>query len=72
MEKVELVATTILEVSQLVANLARMLIDPESASFTPEQARAEIDRFISDVKIDDAIERRTFERERAERDAGKT
>ena len=67
MTGVEIVSTAIIAVSELIGNLARTLDRAQTERFDPAMARAEIKRMMDDVKIDEAIERRAFERARAER-----
>lgn len=67
MKAVEIVTTAIITIAELIVKLARTLEKTESERFDATVARAEVQRIIEDVKLDEAIERRVFERERAER-----
>ena len=71
MTPVQQVATVIIEVSKLISSLAGMLERADDERFDAATARAEIQRMFDDVRIDEAIERRDFERLRAERNGGK-
>ena len=63
----ELIALAIVEGLKMVLRLTELLTS--SARVDPQEARAEIARIMSDVKLDEAIERRQFERLRAARES---
>ncbi len=67
MQASELIALAIIQTGKLVTELAELYMRNETERFDPKKARDEIKRITNERKLDEAIERRAFERARAER-----
>ena len=60
MQTIELIAFAITEASKMIVKLSELIVQAEKLE--AEACRAEIAKIVNDVQIDEAIERRMFER----------